>query len=99
MDIRKLEWLIVTSLYLVHLHRQLKMKMGEDNYHIVGEVKNDSPADSMNNIKIISTFHDNAGKAVGTDFAYTYIDMLRRREKSSFEIILNNATQSQKVSS
>jgi hypothetical protein len=29
-------------------------------YHIVGEVKNISPADSMKYVKIVATFYDNA---------------------------------------
>jgi hypothetical protein len=68
-------------------------------YHIVGEVKNNSPTDSMNYVKIVSTLYDNAGKVVGTDFTYTSVDVLRPAEKSSFEIILTDTTQSQKVDS
>src|SRR5215217_4643971 len=60
-------------------------------YPVVGEVKNNSPRDSMNYVKIVSTFYDNTGKVVGTDFIYTNIDVLRPAEKSSFEIILNDA--------
>jgi hypothetical protein len=67
-------------------------------YHVVGEVKNNSPTDSMNYVKIISTFYDNVRKVVGTDFTYTNVDV-RPAEKSSFEIILNDAAQSQKVDS
>jgi hypothetical protein len=62
-------------------------------------VKNNSPIDSMNYVKIVSTFYDNTRKAVGTDFTYTNVDVLRPAEKSSFEIILNDAAQSQKVDS
>jgi hypothetical protein len=69
------------------------------DYHVVGEVKNNSPRDSMNYVKIVSTFYDNTGKVVGTDFTYTYVDVLRPTERSSFEIILNDAVQSQKVDS
>jgi hypothetical protein len=43
----------------------------ESNYHVVGEVKNNSPTDTMNNVKIVSTFYDNTGKIVGTDFTCT----------------------------
>lgn len=68
-------------------------------YHVVGEVKNNSTADSMNYVKVVSTFYDDAGKVVGTDFTYTNVDVLRPAEKSSFEIILNDAQQSQGVSS
>src|ERR671923_411838 len=68
-------------------------------YHVVGEVRNNSPTDSMNYVKIVSTFYDNTRRVVGTDFTYTNVDVLRPAEKSSFEIILNDATQSQKVSS
>jgi hypothetical protein len=68
-------------------------------YHVVGEVKNNSPADSMNYVKIVSTLYDSTRKVVGTDFTYTNVDVLRPAEKSSFEIILNDVTQSQKVSS
>jgi hypothetical protein len=60
-------------------------------YHVVGEVKNNSPTDSMNYVKIVSTFYDNTRKVVGTDFTYTNVDVLRPTEKSSFEIILNDA--------
>ena len=68
-------------------------------YHVVGEVKNNSPIDSMNYVKITSTFYDDTRRVVGTDFTYTNVDVLRPAEKSSFDIILNDATQSQKVSS
>jgi hypothetical protein len=67
-------------------------------YHVVGELKNNSTTDSMNYVKVVSTFYDNTGKVVGTDFAYTNVDVLRPAEKSSFEIILNDAQQSQEVS-
>jgi hypothetical protein len=67
-------------------------------YHVVGEVRNNSTTDSTNYVKIVSTFYDSAGKVVGTDFAYTNVDVLRPTEKSSFEIILNDASQSQQVS-
>ncbi|MGB8025471.1 MAG: FxLYD domain-containing protein [Nitrososphaeraceae archaeon] len=63
-------------------------------YHVVGEVKNNSTTDSMNYVKVVSTFYDNAGKVVGTDFTYTNVDVLGSAEKSSFEIILNDAQQS-----
>jgi hypothetical protein len=53
----------------------------------------------MNYVKIVSTFYDNIRRVVGTDFTYTNVDLLKPAEKSSFEIILNDATQSQKVSS
>ena len=53
----------------------------------------------MNYVKVVSTFYDNAGKVVGTDFTYTNVDVLGSAEKSSFEIILNDAQQSQRVSS
>jgi hypothetical protein len=53
----------------------------------------------MNYVKIVSTFYDNTRKVVGTDFTYTNVDILRPAEKSSFEIILNDAAQSQKVDS
>ena len=68
-------------------------------YHVVGEVKSNSTTDSMNYVKVVSTFYDNAGKVVGTDFTYTNVDVLGSAEKSSFEIILNDAQQSQRVSS
>ena len=47
------------------------------DYHVVGEVKNASPTDSMNYVKIVATFYDNTGKVVGTDFTYTNVDVLR----------------------
>jgi hypothetical protein len=68
-------------------------------YYVIGEVKNNSPKDSMNFVKITSTFYDDTGKVVGTDFTYTNVDVLRPAQKSSFEIILTDAAQSQKVSS
>jgi len=67
-------------------------------YHVVGEVKNNSTIDSMNYVKIVSTFYDDTKKVIGTDFTYADIDVLRPTEKSSFDIILNSAAQSQKVS-
>jgi hypothetical protein len=71
----------------------------ELNYHVVGEVKNNSPIDSMNNVKIIATFYDKSEKVIGTDFTYTNLDVLRPSEMSSFEIILNDAEISQKIDS
>jgi hypothetical protein len=68
-------------------------------YHVVGEVKNNSPKDSMNYVKIVSTFYDDTKRVIGSDFTFTDVDVLRPAEKSSFEIILNDAAQSQKVSS
>jgi hypothetical protein len=53
----------------------------------------------MNYVKIVSTFYDNARRVIGTDFTYTNVDVLKPAEKSSFEIILNDAAQSQKVGS
>ena len=68
-------------------------------YHIVGEVRNNSPTDSMNYVKIVATLYDKGGKVVGTDFTYSDIDVLRPAEKSPFKIILTDLVQSQKVSS
>jgi hypothetical protein len=65
-------------------------------YHIVGEVKNNSPRDSMNYVKIVATLYDKGGKVVGTDFTYSDIDVLRPAEKSPFKIILTDLGQSQK---
>ena len=67
-------------------------------FHVVGEVKNNSTTDSFNYVKIVSTFYDDTAKVIGTDFTYTNVDVLRPAEKSSFEIILNDAQQSEKVS-
>jgi hypothetical protein len=67
--------------------------------HVVGEVMNNFPKDSMNFVKITSTFYDDAGKVVGTDFTYSNVRILRPEETSPFEIILTDTTQSQKVSS
>jgi hypothetical protein len=53
----------------------------------------------MNYVKMVSTFYDSARNVVGTDFTYTNVDVLKSAERSSFEIILTNAAQSQKVSS
>jgi hypothetical protein len=68
-------------------------------YHIVGEVKNNSPTDSMNHVKILSTLYDKNGRVIGTDFTFSDIDVLRPAEKSAFKIILIDLRQSQKVSS
>jgi len=67
-------------------------------YHVVGEVMNNSPKDSMNFVRITSTFYDDTGKVLDTDFTYSNVDVLPE-ETSPFEIILTDATQSQKVSS
>ena len=66
-------------------------------YHVVGEVMNNSPKDSMNFVRITSTFYDDTGKVLDTDFTYSNVDVLPE-ETSPFEIILTDATQSQKVS-
>src|SRR5919197_3864172 len=50
---------------------------GLEYYHIVGEIKNNSPTDSINNVKIVATFYDNSRKVVGTDFTYTNVDVIR----------------------
>ena len=62
----------------------------EDNYHIVGEVKNSSPVDLMNDVNVVATFYDSAGKVVGTDFTYANVDVLRPAEKSSFAFATYN---------
>jgi hypothetical protein len=66
-------------------------------YHIVGEVKNNSPTDSTKYVKIVATLYDKTGKVVGTDFTYADVGVLRPEEKSSFKIILTDIRQSQKV--
>jgi hypothetical protein len=68
-------------------------------YHILGEVKNNSPTDSMNYVRIVATLYDKTGKVVGTDFTYSDVDVLRPAEKSPFKIILIDLRQSQKVNS
>src|SRR5919198_4426481 len=68
-------------------------------YHIVGEVKNNSPIDFMKYVKIVATLYDKTGKAFGTDFTFSDVDVLRPAEKSPFKIILTDTRQSQKVSS
>jgi len=68
-------------------------------YHIVGEVKNNSPTDSMKYVKVVATLYDKTGKAFGTDFTFSDVDVLRPAEKSPFKIILTDIRQSQKVSS
>jgi hypothetical protein len=67
-------------------------------FHVVGEVKNNSN-DPLNYVEIVSTFYNTEGKVVGTDFTFSEVDILRPQEKSAFDIILDNAAQSQKVSS
>ena len=59
-------------------------------YHVVGEVKNNSPTDPMNYVKIVATLYDKTGKVVGTDFTYADVGVLRPEEKSSFKIILTD---------
>lgn len=59
-------------------------------YHIVGEVKNNSPTDSTKYVKIVATLYDKTGKVVGTDFTYADVGVLRPEEKSSFKIILTD---------
>jgi hypothetical protein len=66
-------------------------------YHIVGEVKNNSPIDSMKYVKIVATLYDKTRKAFGTDFTFSDVDVLRPTEKSSFKIILTDIRQSQKI--
>jgi hypothetical protein len=68
-------------------------------YHIVGEVKNNSPSDSMKYVKIVATLYGKTGKVIGTDFTFSDVGVLRPAEKSPFEIILTDIRQSQKVSS
>ena len=59
-------------------------------YHIVGEVKNNSPTDSTKYVKIVATLYDKTEKVVGTDFTYADVRVLRPEEKSSFKIILTD---------
>jgi hypothetical protein len=66
-------------------------------FHVVGEVQNNS-SDPMNYVEVTSTLYDSAGKVVGTEFTFTNVDVLMPRGKSSFDIVLNNAQQSEKVS-
>src|SRR5438067_6786119 len=58
--------------------------------HVVGELKNNS-TDPFDFVKVVSTFYDNTGKVVGTDFTYSHIKVLRPWERSSFELILSDA--------
>jgi hypothetical protein len=67
-------------------------------YHIVGEVENNSPADSMKYVKIVATLYDKAKNVVGSDFTFSDVAVLRPAEKSPFKIILTDIRQSQKVS-
>jgi hypothetical protein len=67
------------------------------SFHIVGELKNNS-TDPLDFVKVVSTFYDGTGKIVGTDSPYANIKVLRPGEKSSFELILDDAQQSDKVS-
>ena len=64
--------------------------------HVVGELKNNS-TDPFDFVKVVSTFYDSTGKVVGTDFTYSHIKVLRPWERSSFELILSDAQQSDKV--
>jgi hypothetical protein len=66
--------------------------------HVVGELKNNS-TDPFDFVKVVSTFYDSTGKVVGTDFTYSHIKVLRPWERSSFELILSDAQQSDKVNS
>ena len=55
-------------------------------YHIVGEVKNNSPIDSMKYVKVVATLYDKTGKVFGTDFTFSDVDVLRPAEKSPFKL-------------
>jgi hypothetical protein len=66
-------------------------------FHIVGEVKNAS-TDPINYVEIVSTLYDSAGKVVSTEFTYTNVDTLMPGRKSSFDVVLNDERQSEKVS-
>ncbi|HJT47414.1 MAG TPA: FxLYD domain-containing protein [Nitrososphaeraceae archaeon] len=55
-------------------------------YHIVGEVKNNSPTDPMNYVKIVATLYDKTGKVVGTDFTFSDIDVLNPTFWLSFNL-------------
>lgn len=53
--------------------------------HIVGEVSYKGKLNAKN-VKVIATLYKN-GKVIGTDYAYTMLDILKNGEKSPFEII------------
>jgi hypothetical protein len=52
----------------------------------------------MNHVEVISTLYDSAGKVVGTEFTFTNVDVLMPGGKSSFDIVLTDAQQSEKIS-
>lgn len=54
-------------------------------FHIVGEVRNNTNA-AMEYVKIVATLYDSNNKVVGTDFAYTELDIILPGGKSPFEI-------------
>ncbi len=65
-------------------------------YHIIGEVKNNS-SNKLNYIRLTATFYNTAGTVISTDFTYTRIDTLMPEQKSPFEIILLDKTNSAAV--
>lgn len=54
-----------------------------DWFHIVGEVRNNSSV-PMEYVKIVATLYDQDGKVVGTDFAYTDLDVIPPGGKAPF---------------
>mgnify|MGYP001765487739 CR=1 FL=1 len=55
-------------------------------FHVVGEVKNNS-SKNRSYVKLTATFYNSDNTVVGTDFAYTEVDILLPNEKSPFEIL------------
>lgn len=53
-------------------------------YHIVGEIQNNNDYPMMF-VEIVATLYDDDGKVVGTDFTYTFLDVIPPGGKSPFE--------------
>lgn len=60
-------------------------------FHVVGEVKNNSP-NSVRFVKIIGTFYDSSNQVVATDFTYTNPTNIDSGGTAPFEIILSSAS-------
>jgi hypothetical protein len=66
-------------------------------YHIIGEVQNVGDQ-AVNMVKITATFYDSKGVAITTRLALTMLFVLTVGEKSPFDIVLSDASQSASVS-
>lgn len=62
-----------------------------DYYHIVGEMFN-STDDWLEYVRIVATFYDASGTMIGSDFAYTELDVIPPGDRGVFDLGVDAST-------